>query len=72
MGLILNFFRKKKEFNVLFQGLPASGKTSILYKFKLNKIVETIPTQGFNVERVRFQKIEFLFWDIGGKKNLRE
>ena len=31
-------------------GLDAAGKTTILYKLKVGKIVTTIPTIGFNVE----------------------
>jgi GTPase SAR1 family protein len=31
-------------------GLDAAGKTTILFKMKLNEVVNTIPTIGFNVE----------------------
>ena len=31
-------------------GLDAAGKTTCLYKMKLNEVVNTIPTIGFNVE----------------------
>ena len=30
-------------------GLDAAGKTTIMYKLKLNELVTTIPTVGFNV-----------------------
>ena len=36
----------KKEMRILMVGLDASGKTTILYKFKLGEIVTTIPTIG--------------------------
>jgi GTPase SAR1 family protein len=33
-------------------GLDAAGKTTLLYKVKLDEDVTTIPTIGFNVETV--------------------
>lgn len=33
-------------------GLDGSGKTTILYQLKLNEVVTTIPTIGFNVENI--------------------
>jgi GTPase SAR1 family protein len=44
------------EYRLLILGLDASGKTSILYKLKLGEIVTTIPTIGFNVETVLYNK----------------
>ena len=40
----------KKDVRMLFSGLDAAGKTTILYKMKLGEVVTTIPTIGFNVE----------------------
>jgi len=40
----------KKQVRLLMLGLDAAGKTTILYKMKLNEVVNTIPTIGFNVE----------------------
>ena len=34
---------------VLMLGLDAAGKTTILYKLKLNETVHSVPTIGFNV-----------------------
>ena len=49
-----------------------AGKTSILYKVKLNEIVHTIPTIGFNVETVNpIKGIQFTVWDIGGQDKIR-
>lgn len=39
-----------REMRILMLGLDAAGKTTILYKMKLNEVVNTIPTIGFNVE----------------------
>ena len=44
------FASGKKETRLLMLGLDAAGKTTILYKMKLNEVVNTIPTIGFNVE----------------------
>lgn len=52
-------------------GLDAAGKTTILYKLKLNELVTTIPTIGFNVERVEYRNISFTVWDIGGQETIR-
>ena len=53
---------------ILMLGLDAAGKTTILYKFKLNETVSTIPTIGFNVETVKPCKgLEFTVWDVGGQ-----
>ena len=53
--------------------LLLSGKTSILYKIKLNENICTIPTIGFNLETVTPVKgISFTVWDIGGQKKIRD
>jgi len=36
----------KKEYRIVMVGLDAAGKTSILYKLKLNENIHTIPTIG--------------------------
>ena len=52
-------------------GLDAAGKTTILYKLKLGEVVTTIPTIGFNVETVEYNRVTFQVWDIGGQEKLR-
>ena len=48
------------------------GKTTILYKIKLNETVSTIPTIGFNVETVTPVKgVSFTVWDVGGQEKIR-
>lgn len=57
---------------IVMLGLDAAGKTTILYKIKLNEIVSTIPTIGFNVETVSPVKgVTFTVWDIGGQDKIR-
>ena len=50
-----------------------SGKTTVLYKVKLNEQVTTIPTIGFNVETVSPCKgLTFTVWDVGGQGKIRQ
>ncbi|KAL9642885.1 hypothetical protein ABK040_010581 [Willaertia magna] len=68
--LLLGLF-KNKEAKILLVGLDAAGKTTILYKLKLNENITTIPTIGFNVETVQYKKISFTMWDVGGQDKIR-
>lgn len=57
---------------ILMLGLDAAGKTTVLYKIKLNETVATIPTIGFNVETVTPVKgLSFTVWDVGGQDKIR-
>ncbi|OXB38175.1 ADP-ribosylation factor 3 [Cryptococcus neoformans] len=60
-----------KEMRILMLGLDAAGKTTILYKLKLNQSVTTIPTVGFNVETVTYRNVRFNVWDVGGQDKIR-
>ncbi|MCJ1448620.1 MAG: ADP-ribosylation factor, Arf Arf6 [Stictis urceolatum] len=60
-----------KEMRLLMLGLDAAGKTTILYKLKLDQDVTTIPTVGFNVETVTYKKVKFNVWDVGGQDKIR-
>eukprot|EP00752_Nemacystus_decipiens_P009788 g8739.t1 len=60
-----------KEKRLLLLGLDAAGKTSLLYKLHLDEVVHTIPTVGFNVERVEYNRMMMTIWDIGGQTKLR-
>jgi len=61
----------KEEMRILMLGLDAAGKTTVLYKLKLGEVVTTIPTVGFNVEKVEYGNISFTVWDIGGQDKIR-
>eukprot|EP01012_Entosiphon_sulcatum_P017291 TRINITY_DN22083_c0_g1_i1.p2 TRINITY_DN22083_c0_g1~~TRINITY_DN22083_c0_g1_i1.p2 ORF type:complete len:189 (+),score=33.16 TRINITY_DN22083_c0_g1_i1:75-641(+) len=76
MGLSLSAVFKglvgcKRDVRIVMVGLDAAGKTTILYKLKLNEIVTTIPTIGFNVETVEYRNVRFTLWDVGGQDKLR-
>lgn len=66
---------QKDEKGFLMVGLDAAGKTTILHTLRLGKIVETIPTIGFNVETLEFKRstslVSFTVWDVGGRLKLR-
>jgi len=64
-------FSNKKESRILLIGLDNAGKTTILYRLNLNETIVTMPTVGFNVERVKYKNIEFTLWDIGGQDKIR-
>lgn len=51
---------------ILLLGIDAVGKTSLLYKLKLNEMVKTIPTIGFNVEQIDYKNRKMIMWDIAG------
>lgn len=53
-------------------GLDAAGKTTVLYKLHLGEIVTTIPTIGFNVEKLEYKNLTMTIWDVGGQKRLRQ
>ena len=65
-----NLFAKRNA-RILMVGLDAAGKTTILFKLKLNEHVTTVPTIGFNVETVEYKNIKFSVWDVGGQDKLR-
>jgi len=52
-------------------GLDQAGKTVILYRLKLGEVVTTIPTIGFNVETIKYNKIDYTLWDVGGQDKIR-
>lgn len=68
---VMELLSGKQSKRIIMVGLDAAGKTTILYKLNLGETVTTIPTIGFNVETVRYKKVEFTCWDIGGQKKIR-
>merc|ERR1712099_228399 len=61
----------KQSMRILMVGLDAAGKTTVLYRLKLNEVVTTIPTIGFNVETVEYKNLRFTVWDVGGQDKIR-
>lgn len=77
MGLVVSKIVDKlheltaTQTKILMIGLDAAGKTSVLYKLKLNELVTTIPTIGFNVEHVQYKSLDMTIWDVGGQDKIR-
>ena len=71
LAVLFDRLFKNKEARILMVGLDAAGKTTILYKLKLDENVTTIPTIGFNVETVQYKKVNFTMWDVGGQDKIR-
>ena len=61
-----------KKVNGLMLGLDSAGKTTILYSLKLNEIIQTIPTIGFNVETLNYRNLNLTIWDVGGQEKIRK
>ncbi|CAM8962437.1 unnamed protein product [Rhodiola kirilowii] len=59
------------EMRVVMLGLDAAGKTTILYKLQIGEVLSTVPTIGFNVEKVQYKNVMFTVWDVGGQEKLR-
>ena len=68
---VLSTFSERHA-KILMLGLDGAGKTTVLYKLKLNETVSTIPTIGFNVESVQpVKNVTFTVWDVGGQDKIR-
>ena len=66
----------KEDFHLVMIGLDGAGKTTALYRMKLDQYLNTVPTIGFNCERVagtvgRSAGLTFLVWDVGGQEKIR-
>lgn len=70
------FLPSFQSLHVVVIGLDSAGKTSLLYRLKLKEFVKTIPTKGFNTEKVKVaigssRAITLQVWDVGGQEKLR-
>jgi ADP-ribosylation factor-like protein 4 len=57
-------------------GLDNAGKSTALYRMKTGQYCETIPTIGFNCEKIRgkthrTKDVAFTIWDVGGQERVR-
>ncbi|KAJ7176501.1 ADP-ribosylation factor [Mycena filopes] len=73
LRLLDRFYSPGVGYSAMFLGLDSSGKTTLLYRMKLDEIVQTIPSIGFNVETVRLKArgrsdrvLNLTCWDVGG------
>jgi ADP-ribosylation factor-like protein 4 len=68
--------QSKEDFHLVMIGLDGAGKTTVLYRMKLDQYKSTVPTIGFNCEMVkgtigRSAGLTFLVWDVGGQEKIR-
>lgn len=68
---LFDSFFGSREMKVVMLGLDAAGKTTILYKLHIGEVLSTVPTIGFNVEKVQYKNVQFTVWDVGGQEKLR-
>ncbi len=61
----------QKEVKILILGLDNAGKTTILYKLKIDEAINSTPTIGFNVETINYKGAKFIMWDLGGQDKIR-
>ncbi|XP_035983923.1 ADP-ribosylation factor-like 4Ca [Fundulus heteroclitus] len=77
MGAGLSSLAAFQSLHIVMLGLDSAGKTTVLYRLKFNEFVNTVPTIGFNTERIRLggpgasRGISCHFWDVGGQEKLR-
>jgi len=61
----------KTKTRLLMLGLDGAGKTTVLYKLKLDEYISTVPTVGFNVETIEYKNLNMTIWDVGGQTQIR-
>ncbi|XP_061112049.1 ADP-ribosylation factor-like protein 4A, partial [Conger conger] len=66
-----------RSLHIVILGLDCAGKTTVLYRLRFNEFLNTVPTKGFNAEKVRLRLggsrrcASFHLWDVGGQERLR-
>ncbi len=70
-GIFRYMKQVKPEFRVLSLGLDGSGRTTMLYQLKHGKVYTTVPTTGFNVEKLTLGHSKLTIWDVGGGEKMR-
>jgi len=73
---LLDSLPSGQPLHVCLLGLDSAGKTTALYRMKFDQYLNTVPTIGFNCEKIRgtvgkAKGVSFLVWDVGGQEKLR-
>ena len=76
MGGSLDKLDRMQPIHVAMLGLDSAGKSTVLYRMKFDQYVNTVPTVGFNCEKVKCTSgkakgICFNIWDVGGQDKVR-
>uniref|UniRef100_A0A8C5Z709 ADP-ribosylation factor n=1 Tax=Marmota marmota marmota TaxID=9994 RepID=A0A8C5Z709_MARMA len=53
---ILSSLPSFQSFHIVILGLDCAGKTTVLYRLQFNEFVNTVPTKGFNTEKIKHAK----------------
>jgi len=69
---MVDLLSRRIEKRVVLLGLDNAGKTTCVYRLLLGKKIDTVPTVGFNSEEVRYNRCNFILWDIGGQAKIRK
>ncbi|XP_032311654.1 ADP-ribosylation factor-like protein 4A isoform X1 [Drosophila ananassae] len=75
-GNLLDVLPSQGTLHVVMLGLDSAGKSTALYRLKFDQYLNTVPTIGFNCEKVqgtigKAKGVHFLVWDVGGQEKLR-
>lgn len=75
---LTNIFLSKPDldFKLVMIGLDSAGKTTILYKMKLDQAatglkISTAPTIGYNLEEFEVKNMKIKVWDLSGQERMR-
>ncbi|KAG8186669.1 hypothetical protein JTE90_014745 [Oedothorax gibbosus] len=73
---LLESLPPNQSLHVVMLGLDSAGKTTALYRLKFDQYLNTVPTIGFNCEKIKgttgkAKGTSFLIWDVGGQDKLR-
>ncbi|KAF7682793.1 ADP-ribosylation factor 1 [Astathelohania contejeani] len=82
MGFFISKLYNNKEYKILLLGLEGTGKTSILNLLETPDNIqikdvssqrrEIIPTIGFNIGHIEFNKRNITIWDLSGNISIRK
>ena len=71
MGNKFSFWRSDRYVRVLICGLDYAGKTTMLSRILLGRVVPTLPSCGFQAQTLKHRRVKFMLWDVGGQLHLR-
>lgn len=71
-----SFGKLDQPVHLVMLGLDSAGKSTVLYRLKFDQYVDTMPTVGFNCEKVKgttgkAKGVSFMIWDVGGQDKVR-
>ena len=52
----------QKKVKIIFNGLDAAGKTTLLWNLKLGEVKTEIPQIGFCLNRLEYKNVELVGW----------